>query len=94
MRVSDPKEYFAGVCREWAYRREESDQLRDDLIAMGVKVPVRQSLTMRWERCASWKCAYFVWLDEPLTGRALKAVHHIYKEMDRKHYDMKMELWA
>ena len=48
----------------------------------------------RWERCVSRTCAYFVWLDEPLTGRALEAVHQLYKEMDRKHYDMKIELWA
>ena len=44
LRVSEPKEYFAGVRREWAYRVEESQRLSNDLIAMGVRVPTRHSL--------------------------------------------------
>lgn len=44
LRVSDPVEYFAGVRREWAYRVEESERLSNDLIAMGLRVPSRNSL--------------------------------------------------
>ncbi|KAL8145462.1 hypothetical protein AgCh_003581 [Apium graveolens] len=119
LRVSDPREYFAGVRREWAYRREESDRMRDDLIAMGVKVPVRQSLTMYSEAGESptWSqfrrkvikdvapivvlerqkmcfCGMEPEISNMKTGHALEAVHHLYKEMNRKHYDMKMELWV
>lgn len=36
--VSDPKEYFVGVLREWAYLLDELERLRNDLIAMGVRV--------------------------------------------------------
>ena len=32
--------------REWTFRREESDQLRNDLITLGAKLPVRDSLTI------------------------------------------------
>ncbi|KAL8105183.1 hypothetical protein AgCh_029105 [Apium graveolens] len=34
LRVSNPVEYFAGVRREWAFRREESESLTHGLIAM------------------------------------------------------------
>ena len=44
LKYSDPREYFAGVWREWAYRLEESNQLRNDLIALGAKLPARDSL--------------------------------------------------
>uniref|UniRef100_A0A161ZJW7 Uncharacterized protein n=1 Tax=Daucus carota subsp. sativus TaxID=79200 RepID=A0A161ZJW7_DAUCS len=44
LRYTDPKEYFAGVRREWAFRREESDHLRNDLIGLSAKLPVRDSL--------------------------------------------------
>ena len=44
LRYTDPKEYFAGVRREWAFRRKESDQLRNDLIGLGAKLLVRDSL--------------------------------------------------
>ena len=44
LRYTDPKEYFAGVRREWAFRLEESNQLRNDLIGLGAKLPVRDSL--------------------------------------------------
>ena len=44
LKYTDPKEYFAGVRREWAFRLEESDQLRNDLIGLGAKLPVRESL--------------------------------------------------
>ena len=48
----------------------------------------------RWERCVARRCRYFVWLDEPLTGRALEAIEELYTEMQRKMYDMKQEMWA
>lgn len=46
LRRSDPKEYFAGVRREWDYRLEESERLRNDLIRMRARVPIRDSLAM------------------------------------------------
>ncbi|KAL8093983.1 hypothetical protein AgCh_035750 [Apium graveolens] len=46
LRVSDPVEYFAGVRRKWAFRREESESLTHDLIAMSVRVPLRRSLSI------------------------------------------------
>ena len=48
----------------------------------------------RWERCVTRKCAYFVWLDEPLKGRALEAVEELYTEMSMRQYDMKQNMWA
>lgn len=35
-RLTDPKEYFVDVRREWAHRVAESELLRNDLCAMGV----------------------------------------------------------
>lgn len=35
-KLTDPKDYFIGVHHEWAYRVAESEQLRNDLRAMGV----------------------------------------------------------
>uniref|UniRef100_A0A164T3B7 Uncharacterized protein n=1 Tax=Daucus carota subsp. sativus TaxID=79200 RepID=A0A164T3B7_DAUCS len=46
LRYTDPKEYFAGVRREWAFRLEESDQLRNDLIGLSAKLPVCDSLAV------------------------------------------------
>ena len=46
VRRSDPREFFAGVRREWAYRCEESERLRNDLIALSCSVPVRDSFAM------------------------------------------------
>lgn len=46
LKFSDPKEYFAGIRQEWAYRRAESERLRNELIAMGARVPIRHSLDM------------------------------------------------
>ena len=46
LRHTDPREYFAGVRREWAYRREESDRLRNDLIHLGASVPIRDSFAI------------------------------------------------
>ncbi|KAL1831041.1 hypothetical protein ACET3Z_000692 [Daucus carota] len=46
LKYSDPREYFAGVRREWAHRLEESDQLRNDLIALGAKLPAPDSLAI------------------------------------------------
>ncbi|KAL8100032.1 hypothetical protein AgCh_032331 [Apium graveolens] len=37
-RVSHPVEYFAGVRREWAFRREESESHIHDLIAMSAEL--------------------------------------------------------
>ena len=46
LKESDPKEYFAGLSREWAYRRLESDRLKNDLLAMGLTVPSRESIAL------------------------------------------------
>lgn len=46
LKRSNPREYFAGVRREWAYRCEESERLRNDLIALGARVPIRDSFAM------------------------------------------------
>lgn len=41
--LSAMKDYFVGVRREWAYRVGESIQLNNDLNAMGLRVPSRDS---------------------------------------------------
>ncbi|KAL1805185.1 hypothetical protein ACET3Z_028253 [Daucus carota] len=46
LRYTDHKEYFAGVRLEWAFYLEESDQLRNDLIGLGAKLPVHDSLAL------------------------------------------------
>ena len=77
LKRSDPKEYFAGVRREWAYRCEESENLKNDLIALGSRVPIRDSFAM--------------YPDIPVQGRSwseykrqvIKAVSHIRLENNR-----------
>ena len=46
LKRSDLREHFSGVCREWAYRCEESERLRNDLIAFGSRIPIRDSFAM------------------------------------------------
>ena len=46
LRLNDPRKYFAGIRREWAYRREESDHLRNDLIDLGASVNIRDSFAI------------------------------------------------
>ncbi|KAK1379697.1 hypothetical protein POM88_026441 [Heracleum sosnowskyi] len=45
-----------GVRREWAYRRQESERLRNDLIRIGARVPTRDSLIMYPDpgECGNW----------------------------------------
>lgn len=77
VRRSDPKEYFAGVRREWAYRCEESESLRNDLIALGAPVIDRDSFAMYpdgYIRARSWT---------EYKEQVIKAVEHIRMENNR-----------
>ncbi|KAL8108225.1 hypothetical protein AgCh_024610 [Apium graveolens] len=76
LRVIDAKEYFAGVRREWAYRREESDQLRDALLSMGLRVPTRHSIDIYSQAGDSPTWAGF-------RKKVIRAVTSIRKENNR-----------
>ena len=47
LRVSDPKEYYAGLRREWAFRVNESDLIIAQLCDLGAPIVRRFSLSMQ-----------------------------------------------
>ena len=47
MRVSDPKEYYAGLRREWAFRVNEAEIVVEQLWELGAPIVRRLALSMQ-----------------------------------------------
>ncbi|MCD9643940.1 hypothetical protein HAX54_031832 [Datura stramonium] len=47
LQISDPREYYRGLKREWNYRYDESNHLVRELHDLGARIPRRFSLEMQ-----------------------------------------------
>ena len=56
-RVSDPKEYYAGLRREWAFRVNESELIVEQLRELGAPCVRRSSLSMQRRNRSEYEVA-------------------------------------
>ena len=57
LRVSDPKEYYAGLRREWAFRVNEAEIVVEQLREFGAPIVRRLSLSMQRRNRAEYEVA-------------------------------------
>ena len=57
LRVSDPKEYYAGLRREWAFQVNEAEIVVGQLRELGAPIVRRLALSMQWNNRSEYERA-------------------------------------